>query len=237
MPQSPLNYPTDSPNYIRIRRGTPNAYKRLRYKDPNTLYFIAEKEATTGLLYMGDKLIAGGDTNEFNAAEVSLGQLKDVIQENAGDKDILIYDAGTNNWVNVSINEVISIMKGATADLDGEIGLVPQPKAGEEDMVLHGNGSWGFIDIEYPTVGNLDHVKQKLTDLDQKVGSLDSIDLANRVQVIENFMEIRKNTVTGAPVSILVNKVGNLEQGLRDANTEITNIKLRLTWQPYDNKT
>jgi len=50
-------------------------------------------------------------------------------------------------------------MKGATADLDGEVGLVPQPKAGEEDMVLHGNGSWGFIDIEYPTTGNLDHVK------------------------------------------------------------------------------
>ena len=37
MPQ-PLNTAVDTPNYIRIRRGTPPAYKRLRYKDPNTLY-------------------------------------------------------------------------------------------------------------------------------------------------------------------------------------------------------
>jgi len=43
-------------------------------------------------------------------------------------------------------------------------------------------------------------------------------------------MEIRKNTVTGAPVSILVNKVGNLQEGLYEANKEITNIKLQLTW-------
>ena len=236
MPQ-PLNTAVDTPNYIRIRRGTPNAYKRLRYKDPNTLYFIAEKDATTGLLYMGDKLIAGGDTSESTAAQIELKDLADVIVENIGDNDLLVYDTSINAWKNVNIeniSQVVSLMIGATEDLDGESGLVPQPLAGDQDKLLHGNGTWDYIDIQYPTVGNLSHVKTKLEDLQRQVGSLDN-SLAERVQIIENFMEIRNNVVTGAPVSILVNKVSSLQDGLAVVNQDITNIKLQLTWQPYDN--
>ena len=236
MPQ-PLNTAVDTPNYIRIRRGTPPTYKRLRYKDPNTLYFIAEKDATTGLLYMGDKLIAGGDYSEAVSAQIKLKDLADVIQENVGDKDILAYDTNTETWTNISLSQTVDVMKGATDELDGESGTVPQPKAGDQEKILFGAGQWGFVDIEYPTTGNLDHVKQRLEDLDSRVGSLDGADLDGRIQVIENFMEIRKNTVTGAPVSILVNKVGSLQEGLYEANKEITNIKLQLTWQPYDNMT
>jgi hypothetical protein len=103
MPQ-PLNTAVDTPNYIRIRRGTPPTYKRLRYKDPNTLYFIAEKDATTGLLYMGDKLIAGGDYSEAVSAQIKLKDLADVIQENVGDKDILAYDTNTETWTNISLS-------------------------------------------------------------------------------------------------------------------------------------
>jgi hypothetical protein len=43
-------------------------------------------------------------------------------------------------------------------------------------------------------------------------------------------MEIRNNVVTGAPVSILVNKVSSLQDGLAVVNQDITNIKLQLTW-------
>ena len=233
MPQ-PLNTAVDTPNYIRIRRGTPPAYKRLRYKDPNTLYFIAEKDATTGLLYMGDKLIAGGDYNEAVSAQINLKDLADVIQENVGDKDLLAYDAITNNWINVSLSEIVYVMTGATADLDGESGAVPQPKAGDQDKLLFGDGTWGYVDIEHPTVGNLAHVKEKIQSLEKQVGSLDN-SLLERVQTIENFMEIRNNVVTGAPVSILVNKVGNLQDSMAIAKQDITNLKLQLTWQPYDN--
>ena len=233
MPQ-PLNTAVDTPNYIRIRRGTPPAYKRLRYKDPNTLYFIAEKDATTGLLYMGDKLIAGGDYSEAVSAQINLKDLADVIQENVGDKDLLAYDAITNNWINVSLSEIVYVMTGATSDLDGESGAVPQPKAGDQDKLLFGDGTWGYVDIEHPTVGNLAHVKEKIQDLERQVGSLDN-SLLERVQTIENFMEIRNNVVTGAPVSILVNKVGNLQDSMAIAKQDITNLKLQLTWQPYDN--
>lgn len=236
MPQ-PLNTAVDTPNYIRIRRGTPNAYKRLRYKDPNTLYFIAEKDATTGLLYMGDKLIAGGDTNEFISAQIQLKDLADVIVENVGDNNLLVYDTTIHAWKNIDISEVsqaISPMIGATEDLDGEEGLVPQPQAGDQDKLLHGNGTWGYVDIEYPTVGNLAHVKTSIQDLQRQVGSLDN-SLITRIETIENFMEIRNNVVTGAPVSILVNKVASLQDGLAVVNQDITNIKLQLTWQPYDN--
>jgi hypothetical protein len=43
-------------------------------------------------------------------------------------------------------------------------------------------------------------------------------------------MEIRNNVVTGAPVSILVNKVGNLQDSMAIAKQDITNLKLQLTW-------
>lgn len=236
MPQ-PLNTAVDTPNYIRIRRGTPNAYKRLRYKDSNTLYFITEKDATTGLLYMGDKLIAGGDTSESTSAQIKLKDLADVIAENVGNNDLLVYDTSIHAWKNVSIEnitQVVSPMIGATEELDGTAGLVIQPKAGDQDKLLHGNGTWDYVDIEYPTVGNLAHVKAKIEDLQRQVGSLNN-SLEERVQTIENFMEIRNNVVTGAPVSILVNKVSSLQDGLAVVNQDITNIKLQLTWQPYDN--
>lgn len=240
MPQ-PLNTAVDTPNYIRIRRGTPPAYKRLRYKDPNTLYFIAEKDATTGLLYMGDKLIAGGDYSEAVSAQIKLEDLADVIQENVGDKDLLAYDSITNTWVNISLPEIIFVMSGATDELDGEAGIVPQPKAGDQDKLLTGGGQWEFIDIEHPTSGNLEHLKEKLGQIDisinnltQQVGSLDQLNLTDRVQTLEHFMEIRNNEVTGAPVSIFVEKVGDMFESLAIAKKDITNIKLQLTWQPYD---
>jgi hypothetical protein len=88
-----------------------------------------------------------------------------------------VYDTSIHAWKNVSIEnitQVVSPMIGATEELDGAAGLVIQPKAGDQDKLLHGNGTWGYVDIEYPTVGNLAHVKTKIEDLQRQVGSLNN---------------------------------------------------------------
>ena len=40
-------------------------------------------------------------------------------------------------------------MVGATSETDGSIGLVPPPRAGDEDKALLGNGTWGKVDSIY----------------------------------------------------------------------------------------
>ena len=67
-------------NYVKFQRGSQAAYDRLielNNIDSNTLYFIYKnKDATTGSLYMGDKLISGGDVSTITS---SLDELPDVI--------------------------------------------------------------------------------------------------------------------------------------------------------------
>ena len=66
--------------YVRFQRGSQAAYDRLielNTIDNNTLYFIYENnDATTGSLYMGDKLISGGN---ISTTVSSLDELSDVI--------------------------------------------------------------------------------------------------------------------------------------------------------------
>lgn len=57
---------------------------------------------------------------------------------------------GTNSYQlvgNVGVNGVkLDIMKGASSDTVGEIGLVPKPLIGQEDYVLTGAGNFATLD-------------------------------------------------------------------------------------------
>ena len=64
-------------NYVKFLRGTPAAFEKLAAKDNNTLYFISEPGAKNGLLYLGEKLIAGGTSGDIS--NLSLGDLKDIV--------------------------------------------------------------------------------------------------------------------------------------------------------------
>ena len=53
----------------------------------------------------------------------------------------------TDNNVRWRVTKVASYgaiadMKGATATENGKAGLVPTPRTGDENKVLHGDGSW-----------------------------------------------------------------------------------------------
>lgn len=120
-------------DYVKFIRGTQAAFTALAQKDSNTLYFISEEGATTGQLYLGSKLISGG---------TGTSELGSIIIESIGDKQILYYDYASGSWVNGSIYEVVSIMTGASENADGLAGLVPVPKAGEQNLFLRGDGKW-----------------------------------------------------------------------------------------------
>ena len=49
-------------NYVKFRRGTLEAFKNLGNRiEQDTLYFIYEEDESTAELYLGSKLISGGD--------------------------------------------------------------------------------------------------------------------------------------------------------------------------------
>ena len=127
-------------NYVKFLRGTPTAYKNLLVKDNDTLYFISETDASTGTLYLGSKLIAGGEVT----SATSLAELTDVLlSEEIDGGSLLVYEG--NQWVNKTLEEVfaeISVMTGAGEDTDGVAGLVPQPVAGQHELFLRGDATW-----------------------------------------------------------------------------------------------
>lgn len=134
-------------NYVKFLRGTPTAYNNLAQKDSDTLYFVAEKDATTGKLYLGEVLISGS-LNEEGVAKY-LSELSDVDTSGAVQNSILGFDSAAQKWVVMDVNDLVnvSLMSGATAEADGASGLVPAPAVGQEDYYLSGDGTWKPLEI------------------------------------------------------------------------------------------
>lgn len=129
-------------NFVKFLRGTPTAYKNLTEKDADTLYFISEKDAKNGQLYLGEILIS----SSVNEGEVVayLSELKDVDVSGAVQNSILGFDTESNKWVAMDVADLItiSVMTGADSETDGAEGLVPAPKAGMEKLFLRADGTW-----------------------------------------------------------------------------------------------
>lgn len=125
-------------NYVKFIRGTPTAYTNLLNKDADTLYFVTAAGANSGTLYLGDKIIGSAS---------SLSQLGDVIINAIGDRQILSYNAGSNSWINTTVEALIGTMQGASATTAGAAGLVPAPLAGDQKKFLRGDGTWATIDV------------------------------------------------------------------------------------------
>ena len=87
-------------NYVKFMRGTPRAYELLAIKDEDTLYFIAEKDATSGRLYLGEREII------CDNHEATITYLRDLIDVNLPedpaeliDGQVLTYDVSSESWV------------------------------------------------------------------------------------------------------------------------------------------
>lgn len=141
-----MAYTTRLGNYVKFIRGTSKDWAALTKaeKDLDTLYFISEPEGEEGKLYLGPKLIAGGGSG------TSVGSLKDLqdilLSESIEANSFLVYDSESKKWINKAASQVLAsiatLMKGATADKDGEAGLVPVPTQGQQNLFLRGDATW-----------------------------------------------------------------------------------------------
>lgn len=135
-------------------RGTPKAYEMLLAspEKPNvdTLYFISEADSSNAVLYLGEKLIAGGGGA---AGEISLSNLTDIsLSTDLADKSILVYDTASGKWVDSTLEQAISVFIGASANAAGKTGLVPAPGYGETNKFLRSDGTWASIDSSEATI-------------------------------------------------------------------------------------
>ena len=122
-------------NYVKFYRGSSVAFENLLNKNSDTLYFITDSDSNKSSLYIGDKLIIGGIT--------SLSELNDIVLSNSvDDNQALIFDKNQNKWINKSLIDAIGVVIGATKESQGNIGLVPAPGIGQNNMFLRGDGQW-----------------------------------------------------------------------------------------------
>ena len=128
-------------NYVKFMRGSMAAWNKLAIEDrqSDTLYFIFNESDDEGLLYLGNKLIAGGTTDK---PVMSLEDLTDVdINElSLSNASFLVYDFDAGQWVNKNPSELK--FGGATSESMGKAGLVPAPARGQENLFLRGDGTW-----------------------------------------------------------------------------------------------
>jgi hypothetical protein len=76
--------------------------------DDNTLYFIyPEDNKIVGELYLGTRIISGGDVT---IATANLDDLADVIINETGTNSFLIRNAN-NKWESTSLDDVITLIK------------------------------------------------------------------------------------------------------------------------------
>lgn len=124
-------------NYVKFRKGSLQAYQNLVTKDDDTLYFIIDQDDDNVQLYLGSKLISGGEISDF-----SIGNLQDTSIVELADKQILVYDSVRGVWVNTNYRNLIEEFVGATANSTGISGLVPAPGEGNTNLFLRSDGTW-----------------------------------------------------------------------------------------------
>lgn len=211
-------------NYVKFLRGTPNAYSQLTPKDDDTLYFVAERDADRGVLYLGEKLISGS-----LSGSTTLQDLTDVLIDAGIEAGSLLYYDGTQ-WTNKSLAEIfeiiIGVMTGATNARDGRSGLVPTPVAGQQNLFLRGDATWADptaavqhqVDILVTQVGTLIN-----NDIDKSVRQIAAEEVAKVVDgapaAYDTLKEIAEYIAEHPGASDIAERLAALETTINTANT------------------
>ena len=250
-----MAYTTKLGGYVKFLRGTPSNWAALSNaeKDSDTLYFISEPDGKEGKLYLGPKLIAGGGSG---SSASSLKDLEDIlISENVDAGSFLVYDKEKEKWVNKAASQVlasvIAVMKGATADKDGEAGLVPVPTQGQQNLFLRGDATWADPTVELKAtvaaliaddtdksireiardelktvIGTADEAFDTLGEIEEWIknheDASDVLKLTNKVTNLENIVS---NGIPGTDGEIktpsLVKQVGDLNESFKKLNETV----------------
>ena len=172
-------------SFVKFQRGTLAAYNNLRTKDPDTLYFIyADANNQYGSLYLGEKLISGG---EVSVVSSSLADLSDVNLANIADGQILSYDAASGKWKNLNLAQAIenaNIETGAKVTQvtpnDGEDDsqaidrVITNPEQGDiafvgDNVYIYNGDSWQ--QISGASEAELASLQSEVADLKEVVGT------------------------------------------------------------------
>ena len=132
-------------------RGPASAWRLLQQTpnqiDDDTLYFVynSDDNIKEGVLYLGQKLISGKNSNGSNV-QINIEDIENVDIANLQNRQILIYDQNSLQWVNASLDDIINspigIFQGATENQNGTSGLVPVPTRADVYSFLQGSGQW-----------------------------------------------------------------------------------------------
>ena len=147
-------------NYVKFYRGSYKKYEtaiKQGQVNDDTLYFITDAGLNKGALYLGDTLISKDISNLSEIANIN-------ISETLKNKDLLVYDAFEEAWVNKSILDAIGVFVGAQDGRQGTNGLVPAPIENGENLFLRGDGTWAMpegtatisIDVDKKSVSFVD---------------------------------------------------------------------------------
>lgn len=105
-------------NYVRFQRGTQEAYNKLKETgrlNDYTLYFIYnQSDNSIGTLYMGSRLISGGDATILASA---LKDLTDVVINESGENYFLVQN-NKGQWVSTSLEAVGALIKNQLGEPD-----------------------------------------------------------------------------------------------------------------------
>lgn len=157
-------------NYVQFQRGTSAAFARLPVKDPNTLYFISEKDAKTGVLYLGDKLLT-------QACKLDNLNLSEAITE----QSILVYNPETDQWEDKPLADLApAVFAGAKDGVAGTAGLVPAPAPCKQNAYLKGDGTWANPTAEVEAA--LETLKGRVDDLSTAEVSYEIVDSLDDIE-------------------------------------------------------
>lgn len=128
-----ITRPTES--LVKFVRGTKQQFAQIT-KENDVLYFVYDSnDSTTGELWLGNKQIGDGGVDSLSS----------LISGEVQDGNLLVYDAVSQDWVQMSPDKAIRTMSGATLDTAGQSGFVPVPQAGDQDKFLKGDGTWSQV--------------------------------------------------------------------------------------------
>lgn len=211
-------------SYVKFMRGTKEAYQALLTANKvsnDVLYFVYDTaDATRGILYLGNKLISGNDTEI--AIPSSLNDLTDVVLNALDERQVLVYN-GTQ-WINSTLEEVLLIDQNAFA-IDTEAGLTlygfknatvgQMPQKGED-----GKLTWvAPSDLEAlqevtQSITNLENNKANKADVFTKEEVKAEIAKSNHLQykIVDDVDDIDP-TAAGADLFIYLVPTGDTVEG------------------------
>lgn len=108
-------------------------------------------------------------------------------------------------------------MVGATSETDGSIGLVPQPKAGDEDKALLGNGTWGKVDSIYKYKTEEEY-NQAVSNNEIPDGATVIKEWDEELSVIPVDSELSEESLNPLQNKVIAQKISELNQSIAELN-------------------